>query len=373
MSTTEIVELSPGEVQEALPQPESEPWLQTLQVKLICKDCKEDPPNIAEQHSDGDLVCETCGNVLAQHTIDTRSEWRSFQNDDQGGEDPSRVGAAHNSAVDVGPALQSGISFDQKSLLARDLSRSQNKLTEDKGSKQVLESMNHIRDICASEGWKSNVANTAAQIYKTTWESKKFRSKNQDAIIAGAIFLACRQEDAPRTFKEISTITRVAKKEIGRVFKQLESYMHEKKKTRRGAQEIANFEKTGAVEPKTLSLRFGIKLRLPTHVSSLAGECAVLLNSTGLLAGRSPLSIAAVALYAISHYMGHGQDLKDISTAASVSEGTIKSAWKSIYPQRAKFILDDQWQLRGGNMALLPKPPQVEQAEQAEQSTPMFS
>jgi transcription initiation factor TFIIB len=350
----EVVELSPGEVQEALPPLEAEPWQQNLKVRLVCKDCKEDPPNIAEQHSDGDLVCASCGNVLAMHTIDTRSEWRSFQNDDQGNDDPSRVGAAHNPTLDIGPQLTSGIQFDNKSTYARDLSRAQNKLSDDKGSKQLQEAMTQIQDICASENWKSNVSQTAKQIYKTTWESKKFRSKNQDAIIAGCIFLACRQEQSGRTFKEIAKITKVPKKEIGRVFKQLEHFMHEKKKTKRGAQEIGQFQKTEAIDPKTLCLRFGHQLGLENHVSSLAGECAILLSSTGLLAGRSPLSVAAVALYAISHFLGHPRDLKAISKAASVSEGTIKSAWKSIYLKHDKFVLPEWKERSNANMANLP-------------------
>jgi transcription initiation factor TFIIB len=348
-------ELSPGEVQEAPPPPEVEPWQQLLKVKMICKDCKEDPPNIAEQHSDGDLVCETCGNVLAMHTIDTRSEWRSFQNDDQGNDDPSRVGAAHNPTLDIGPQLQSGIQFDQKSSLARDLSRVQNKLVDGKGNKQLQEAMNHIGDVCASENWKANVSATAKQIYKATWDSRKFRSKNQEAIIAGCIFLACRQESSHRTFKEIAIITRVQKKEIGRIFKQLELFMKELMKTKKGAQEIGHFQKTEATEPKTLCIRFGTFLGLENHVSSLAGECAVILSSSAeLLAGRSPLSIAAVALYAISHFLGHPKDFKAIAKASGVSEGTIKSAWKLMYPKREQFVLQEWINRPGASMDNLP-------------------
>lgn len=32
-----------------------------LQVTLICKICREDPPNLVEEFSAGDTVCGTCG------------------------------------------------------------------------------------------------------------------------------------------------------------------------------------------------------------------------------------------------------------------------------------------------------------------------
>ncbi|KAI7198772.1 hypothetical protein KC365_g19171, partial [Hortaea werneckii] len=85
--------LSPGQV---LPDPEprameKEEWQENLNVKLICKDCQEDPPNLFDDHASGDIMCDSCGLVLSQRNIDMSSEWRTFSNDDQGGDDPSRV------------------------------------------------------------------------------------------------------------------------------------------------------------------------------------------------------------------------------------------------------------------------------------------
>lgn len=53
-----------------------------LNVKLICPDCKNDPPQIVEEFASGDLVCGDCGLILGDRIIDTRSEWRTFANDE---------------------------------------------------------------------------------------------------------------------------------------------------------------------------------------------------------------------------------------------------------------------------------------------------
>jgi len=50
-----------------------------LSVRLICPDCRDPNPNIVEEFGSGDLVCGSCGLVLGDRVVDTRSEWRVGQ------------------------------------------------------------------------------------------------------------------------------------------------------------------------------------------------------------------------------------------------------------------------------------------------------
>ena len=59
---------------EKTPQPQT--FGPDLAVRLICPDCRDPNPNIVEEFSSGDLVCGTCGLVLGDRVVDTRSEWR---------------------------------------------------------------------------------------------------------------------------------------------------------------------------------------------------------------------------------------------------------------------------------------------------------
>jgi transcription initiation factor TFIIB len=47
-----------------------------LAVRLICPECRDPNPSIREEFSSGDLVCGSCGLVLGDRIVDTRSEWR---------------------------------------------------------------------------------------------------------------------------------------------------------------------------------------------------------------------------------------------------------------------------------------------------------
>lgn len=50
------------------------PFAQDLSVKLICKECQIDPPNIVEEFASGDLACGDCGLIIGDRIVDTRSE-----------------------------------------------------------------------------------------------------------------------------------------------------------------------------------------------------------------------------------------------------------------------------------------------------------
>jgi len=193
--------LSPGELPDEPIEQKEEEWRENLNVRLICKDCRMDPPDLREDHQSGDLICNECGLVLQQRFIDTSSEWRTFSNDDQGNDDPSRVGDGPNALLN-GAQLNTGIAFGDGGMRSRELNRAQNKANLDKGNKALLQAYKQIGALC--EGWQlpNAVSDTAKHIYKDAEESRLFKGKSQEALIAGCVFLACRKNGVPRSFSK---------------------------------------------------------------------------------------------------------------------------------------------------------------------------
>ena len=199
-------------------------WQENLNVTVMCPDCRELPPNLVEEFSSGDVVCGSCGLVLGDRIVDTRSEWRTFSNDDQGNDDPSRVGDGANPLLN-GSQLQTSISFgDGGSGRSRDLHRAQNKSNHDKATKGLLAAYKEIGAFCDAINIPKNVSDTAKHLFKLVDDAKAFKGKPQEVLSAGCIFIACRQCGVPRTFREVFAVTKVAKKEIGRIFKALEKF-----------------------------------------------------------------------------------------------------------------------------------------------------
>lgn len=354
--------LSPGEVlEEPVVEDKVETWQEDLNVILMCPDCREMPPNLVENFSVGDTICGSCGRVLSERNLDYRSEWRTFSNDDQGNDDPSRVGDAANPLLH-GSQLQTEIAFGEASSLRhRELSRAQNKSNHDKTNKTLQAAYGQISALCESFQIPKPVAETAKLLYKITDDGKIFKGKSQDAVIAGCIFIACRQHEMGRSFREIYKLTKVSKKEIGRTFKVLEAYLHKELKKDNGPKVAgsgailsnSSFKTTKATSASELIIRACSKLNLEGQTSMIAQECAGKVSEIGVAAGRSPLSITGACIYLVAHLMGTPKTPKEIGQAVDVSDGTIRTAYKLIHAAIDR-ILDDKWIKRGGDPSRIP-------------------
>ncbi|KAK4444895.1 cyclin-like protein [Podospora aff. communis PSN243] len=308
---------------------------------LICPDCKEDPPSLTEEFSSGDMVCTSCGLVVGEKIIDTRSEWRTFSNDDQGNDDPSRVGDGPNLMID-GDQLQTTIAYDGKH--ARILTNTQNKMTQDKGSKALLAAYRDITALTDTLNCGSQASNAAKHIYKLVDDHKALKGKSQEAIIAGCIFIACRQTNVARTFRELHSLTKVSKKEIGRVFKALESFLQKQGGEEQVVKNANVFNQTyqakGSTSAVELCARYcsNLSFRNPVGVEHVATRLAKAAAKIEELAGRSPLSVAAACIYMASHLVGEGRPSKDIAVVAGVSDGTVKNAYKYLKEHQDEVI-----------------------------------
>lgn len=376
------VALSPGEVPTVHKAPQEQEWQENLNVRLICKDCRQDPPELREDHASGDLICAECGLVLQQRFIDTSSEWRTFSNDDQGNDDPSRVGDGPNALLN-GAQLNTNIAFGDGGLRSRELNRAQNKTNIDKGNKSLLQAYKQIGALCDNWQLPNSVSDTAKHLYKQADESKIFRGKSQEALIAGCVFLACRRNGVPRSFREVMELTKVSKKEIGRTFKLLESFLQQKDKDQKGATQVGpgglsftlieiqelllncrdqgivsyneQYKATATADPGDLCNRFCNQLDMTNEASLVAQEIAKNMKESGALAGRSPLSAAAACIYMAAHLLGQPKTPKEISEIAKVSDGTIRQAYKTLYLDRGKLITPEI-ENRGADVTKLPKP-----------------
>ncbi|KAK5108934.1 hypothetical protein LTR62_007649 [Meristemomyces frigidus] len=352
--------LSPGQVVPIIMAPQEEEWRENLNVKMICKDCKEDPPQLYEDHASGDLMCESCGLVLAQRTIDMSSEWRTFSNDDQGNDDPSRVGDGPNALLN-GAQLNTSIAFGD-GMKSRELHRAQNKANVDKGNKTLLAAYKQIGAL--SDGWQlsSTVSDYAKHMFKDAEESRLFKGKSTEALIAGCVFLSCRRNGVPRSFREVMELTKVSKKEIGRIFKLLEQF-HNKKESGKGGLTIAaggqvidtaHQEKKNST-PSELCDRYCDHLQLGRQTTNVARSLADAMSAAGILDGRSPLSSAAACIYMAGHLMGEPKTAKEIMAVAKVSDSTIRHAYKILYSDKEQLITADIIS-RGASVERLPKP-----------------
>jgi len=314
-----------------------------LNVRLICPDCQDPVPNIREEFGSGDLVCGNCGLVLGDRIVDTRSEWRTFANDE--GDDPSRVGAAGDPLLDGMDTLETSISFkDGGNGMSRELQRTAAKGANARAERSLLTAFRDISSMCDQISLPKAIADIAKQLYKRADQEKILKGKSIDAAVACCIFIACRQARVPRTFKEICQLTNVPKKTIGQCYKLLENAL----------QLNANNGTGGpppVVEgPEALLGRYVNHLDLPVYVERASVDLVVQSREFGVADGRSPISIAGAAIYFASHLYGQPKTAKEIAVVAGVSESTIKLVYKLMYHERERLV--DQKDIEGGRAVM---------------------
>ncbi|KAJ2465086.1 transcription initiation factor IIB, partial [Coemansia sp. RSA 2322] len=250
-------------------------------VVLMCTNCRNPVPNIVEDFASGDTVCEDCGLVLGDRIVDTRSEWRTFANEE--GDDPSRVGNAANPFLD-GAQLDTIISRggDNGTGLARDLNRAQGRTTAHRHERNLVQAYKEISALCDAYDMPKTTVDIAKQMYKKVEDFQLQRGKNNDVIIAACIFLACRQDNAPRTFKEICSLTKVDRKDIGRMFKFLKSKLN---------------ADTGTTSSNDLIARFCSNLSLDQDIRRITELLTKKAKDMNHISGKSPVSIASACIY----------------------------------------------------------------------------
>jgi len=304
-----------------------------LAVRLICPDCRDPNPHIVEEFGSGDLVCGACGLVLGDRIVDTRSEWRTFANDE--GDDPSRVGAASDPLMEGIEQLDTVISFrDGGSGIARELQRAASRQQNSRSERNILSAFRDISNWCDQFSLPKTISDIAKQLYKRSDEEKLLRGKPLDAVIAACIFIACRQAHVPRTFREICNLTHVSKKVLGQCYKALEQAFN----LAPGASTNTISPNSSSSGPENLLVRYCNHLDLPPQVQSICSDIIIAARKYGIADGRSPVSIAGGAIYFTCHLLGKVKSVRDISEVAGVSEGTIKLVYRLYYTEKEKLV-----------------------------------
>lgn len=314
---------------------------------------------MVDDPSGGTTVCASCGLVLEDHVVDTRSEWRTFSNDDGKDVDPSRVGDAANPLLN-GDQLSTRVAAGGNQI-SRDLQRAQGRSAGERTSRGLLDAYDRIGSLSEAMHVQKVVVDVAKHIYKQVDDARAFKGKSQEALVASIIFIACRQEGVPRSFREVTDLTRVPKKEIGRTFKAVEKFLKVNQKKQvisTNGLVIANddYKATESGKAPDMCRRFCSQLGLSTKISFVAEEVSRRMSEQGSLAGRSPLSIAAVCIYMVSAAMGDPRTAKKTGEICGVSDGTIRTAYKGIYADREQLFESGWLESKGGDMAKLPAP-----------------
>lgn len=288
--------------------------------------CPQHPEaNLIEDHRAGDMICSECGLVVGDRVIDVGSEWRTFSNE-KGGEDRSRVGGPENTLLGgsdlstmIGPATGAA-SFDSSGNALYT-----NRRTVSSSDRTLINAFRTISNMCDRISLPRTIVDRTNMLFKMVHDGRNLRGRSNEAIAAACLYIACRQEGVPRTFKEIVAVTTVSKKEIGRCFKLILK---------------AHDTNVDIITTGDFMNRFCSTLGLPREVQKASTHIAKAAVDLDIVPGRSPISVAAAAIYMASQASKDKRSQKEIADIAGVADVTIRQSYKLMLPRANELFPD---------------------------------
>jgi len=280
--------------------------------------------HLIEDHRAGDMICPECGLVVGDRLVDVGTEWRSFSNEKTGA-DPSRVGAPENPLL-IGSDLSTSIAIGFGSSESDQSLATAQRRNMNNADRQMTQAFGVIREMSERIHLPRSVQDIANRVFRDVLDTKALKGKNNEAQAAACLYIACRKEGVPRTFKEICAVSRVSKKEIGRCFKLIIKALE------------TNLDQITSAD---FMSRFCSNLSLPNTVQIAATVIARRAVELDLVAGRSPISIAAAAIYMASQASAEKKTAKEIGEIAGAAEVTVKQTYKLLLPRAADLFPDE--------------------------------
>ena len=286
--------------------------------------CPECDGQLITDETRGETVCRDCGLVVDEGTIDRGPEWRAFDSAER--DKKSRVGAPTTNLMhDKG--LSTNIGWQNKDAYGRALSSRQREQmqrlrtwnerfrTRDSKERNLKQALGEIDRMASALGLPETVRETASVIYRRALNEDLLPGRSIEGVSTAALYAAARQAGTPRSLDEIERVSRVDKMELTRTYRYV---------VRELKLEIE------PADPEQYVPRFASDLGLSDEAERQARILLRNAKAAAIHSGKSPVGLAAAAVYAAALLTNEKVTQNQVSEVADVSEVTIRNRYKEL-------------------------------------------
>jgi len=294
---------------------------QSTDERPRCPECGGD---VVTDEEHGESVCADCGLVVEENSVDRGPEWRAFDAAEK--DRKSRVGApTTNTMHDKG--LSTNIDWRDKDAYGNSLgTRQRRKMqrlrkwnerfrTRDSRERNLKQALGEIDRMASALGLPKTVRETASAIYRRALEDDLLPGRSIEGVSTACTYAAARMANVPRSLDEISEVSRVEKNEVARTYR----YVVRELKL-----------EVQPADPEQYVPRFVSELELGEEVERRARELLSNAKEQGVHSGKSPVGLAAAAVYAASLLTNRKTTQAAVSEVADISEVTIRNRYHEL-------------------------------------------
>jgi len=290
-----------------------------MNVAEFVKRCPEcNSINLTVDEKRGEVICKACGFVLDENLVDTSPEWREFSDD---GEDRRRAGApATFTKADMGTGTQIGTASELYNLPGAQRRRYMRMREWHNRSSTSLErnlkyALVELKRVSSVLNIPPSIEEEAARIYNLAVRKALVRGRSMESVVVGAIYIAARRFNLPRSLNEICKLTGANKREVGKTYRFIARSL--------GIKLLPS-------GPADYIPKFANKLSFNSSTQTKAVEILKKAQNLELTSGRGPIGLAAASLYVASLMTGEKRTQREIADVVGVTEVTIRNRYKEI-------------------------------------------
>jgi transcription initiation factor TFIIB len=270
----------------------------------------------------GEVICSNCGMVISDKI---EQESRLLLNDEQRN-DRSRTGTLSSLASNdmglstiigrtekdsTGNKINSQTLSRIKRLRTWDF-RIQGYTSTNKNLKQAFNELNMLKDKLALS---NATVEKSAYIYRKALERRVARGRSVSAIVAAAVYIACRELQIPKSLREIAATSNIRRKVLSRSYRILISELD---------------MKIPIIDPMKCIFKVANKTNLNEKTKRQAMDVMNNLMKREISAGKNPMGLAATVLYVSCLNTGVNIRQADIASAAGITEVTLRNRIKDL-------------------------------------------
>jgi len=187
--------------------------------------------------------------------------------------------------------------------------------TRDSKERNLKQALGEIDRMASALGLPENVRETASVIYRRALDENLLPGRSIEGVATAAVYAAARQAGVPRSLDEITDVSRVEKTEIARTYRYV-------------IRELGLEVKPA--DPESYVPRFASSLELSEEAEHRARKLLQNAKEQGVHSGKSPVGLAAAAVYAAALLTNEKTTQAAVSEVADISEVTIRNRYHEL-------------------------------------------
>lgn len=296
--------------------------LEKVEADRECPTCDDAP--VVRDYRENTILCGKCGRVLKEDIKDRGPEWRAF--DQQEHEEKSRAGPPSTETIhDKGLSTQ--IDWKNRDSKGQSLSpkrrsrmyrlRKWQKRIRVSGAKDrnLATALSEIDRMSSQLGLPKSIREEASKIYREAVNEDLIRGRSIESVSSAALYVACRKNQMPRTLEEVAEVSRVDKKEIGQSYRLLSRELD---------------IRLPPIDPTRYVARFGSELGISGETRTKAIQLIRKAKEEKITSGKSPVGIAAAAIYIASITTGERKTQREVAEVSEMTEVTVRNRYKEL-------------------------------------------